>query len=218
MSISVKAPSITVIPSSVTSTTIPLSWTSAGSVVDSYEVMWTVSGCPSVRGKSFTVNGGTTGYTMVGLEEYTTYTITVNATNAVGSAVSDQATQRTREAGKLMIAVYVFLICCVLLVLSAAPSGPPTSISTTSTSTTITVQWGAVDCIHRNGHITHYLVRYGVRGSAEGGRIVSKVIGIQTTISELTPSAIYTIDVTAVNNAGSGPTSLLHQQTLGVLV
>ena len=95
---------------------------------------------------------------------------------------------------------------------SAAPSASP-SIRTTITSTTITVQWGAVDCIHRNGHITHYLVRYGVQGSAEGGRI--EVTGTQTTISELTPSTIYTIDVTAVNNAGSGPTTLLYQQTLG---
>ena len=94
----VEAPSVAVL-SSLTSTTIPLSWSSAGSVVNSYEVMWTARDCPGVIGGSDTVDGGTTSYTMVGLEEYISYTITVTATNAVGSAVSDQATQRTREAG-----------------------------------------------------------------------------------------------------------------------
>ena len=98
----VEAPSITVQSSSVTPTTIPLSWTSAGSVVDSYEVMWTAGpgDCPGVSGGSTTVDGDTTSHTIEGLEEYTTYTITVTATNAVGSAVSDQATQRTSEASK----------------------------------------------------------------------------------------------------------------------
>ena len=98
----VEAPSITVQSSSVTPTTISLSWTSAGSVVDSYEVMWTAGpgDCPGVSGGSATVDGDTTSHTIEGLEEYTTYTITVTATNAVGSAVSDQATQRTREASK----------------------------------------------------------------------------------------------------------------------
>ena len=92
----------------MTSTTIPMSWTSAGSVVDSYEVMWTVGpgDCPGVSGDSATVDGDTTSYTIEGLEEYITYTITVTATNAVGSAVSDQATQRTSEAGKTIIQVY----------------------------------------------------------------------------------------------------------------
>ena len=104
--IPVEAPSITVQSSSVTPTTIPLSWTSAGSVVDSYEVMWTAGDCPGVSGGSATVDGDTTSHTIEGLEEYITYTITVTATNAVGSAVSDQATQRTSEAGKTIFQVY----------------------------------------------------------------------------------------------------------------
>ena len=111
----VKAPSVTVQSSSVTSTTIPLSWTSAGSVVDSYEVMWTAGprDCPGVSGGSATVDGDTTAYTIEGLEEYITYTITVTATNAVGSAVGDQATQRTSEAGKSIFQVYEQSICVV---------------------------------------------------------------------------------------------------------
>ena len=96
----VEAPSVAVL-SSLTSTTIPLSWSSAGSVVNSYEVMWTARDCSDVAGGNVTVDGSTTNYTIVGLEEYITYTITVTATNAVGSAVSE-ATQRTREASKLI--------------------------------------------------------------------------------------------------------------------
>ena len=75
------------------------------------------------------------------------------------------------------------------------------------TSSNITVQWGAVDCIHRNGDITGYSVRYGVQGSAVGDRTVEMVSGgdtTQTTISGLTPSTTYSIEVAAVNGAGTG--------------
>ena len=73
------------------------------------------------------------------------------------------------------------------------------------TSSTITVQWGAVNCIHRNGDITGYTVRYGVQES----RITQteSVLGSATTeatISGLTPSTSYVIDIAAVNSAGIG--------------
>ena len=92
--------------------------------------------------------------------------------------------------------------------LLAAPSAAPTSVSVSEvTSSSITVQWGAVDCIHRNGDITGYSVRYGVQGSAVGDRTVEMVSGgdtTQTTISGLTPSTTYSIEVAAVNSAGTG--------------
>ena len=75
------------------------------------------------------------------------------------------------------------------------------------TSSSITVQWGAVDCIHHNGDITGYSVRYGVQGSAVGDRTVQMVSGAdttQTTISGLTPSTTYSIEVAAVNSVGAG--------------
>ena len=92
------------------------------------------------------------------------------------------------------------------MLFSAAPSAPPSSIDTSSTPTTITVQWGEVNCIHRNGEITGYSVRYSGGGStqtmpATGGDTR------QTTISGLTPSTDYIIEVAAVNNAGTGPYS-----------
>ena len=73
------------------------------------------------------------------------------------------------------------------------------------TSSSITVQWGAVDCIHRNGDITGYSVRYGVQGS--GSTQTESVSGGTTTeitISELTQDTSYTIVVAAVNSAGIG--------------
>ena len=90
-----------------------------------------------------------------------------------------------------------------------APSAAPTSVSVSEvTSSTITLQWGAVDCIHRNGDITGYLVRYGIQGSVEGGRTVEMASGDSSggmhRISGLSAGIVYTIEVAAVNNAGTG--------------
>ena len=86
---------------SVTPTTIPLTWSSASSVVNSYEIEWRYDGkCSNVRGGSASVAGTITSYTIEGLEEYITYHITVTATNDVGSAVSEVATARTSESSK----------------------------------------------------------------------------------------------------------------------
>ena len=86
---------------STTATNISLSWTSAGSVVESYEVMWerdTSGECPDEDEGSATITDGSTSYTITGLEEDSSYTITVTATSAVGSAVSEPVTGTTEEA------------------------------------------------------------------------------------------------------------------------
>ena len=74
---------------------------------------------------------------------------------------------------------------------SAVPSSAPTSVSATSTPTTITVQWGMVQCIHRNGEILDYSVRYSGGGSTQTMPITGGGTR-QTTISGLTPSTDYT--------------------------
>ena len=87
---------------STTATTISLSWTSAGSVVTSYEVMWqrdTSGDCPDEDEGSMSITDGSTSYMITGLEEDSSYSITVEATNAAGSAVSDTVTAVTEEAG-----------------------------------------------------------------------------------------------------------------------
>ena len=90
-----------------------------------------------------------------------------------------------------------------------APSAPPSSVSVSEvTSSSITVQWGPVDCIHRNGDITGYSVQYGsktvsVSGDSSGGMYV---------ISGLMPSTTYSIQVAAKTSAGTGPYSTTVDQ------
>ena len=96
----------------------------------------------------------------------------------------------------------------------SAPSAAPTSVSVPEehvTFSSITVQWGAVDCIDRNGVITGYSVRYGVQGS--GSTQTMNVSGgdtRQTTILDLSSSTTYSIQVAAVNSAGIGVYSTSH--------
>ena len=96
-----------------------------------------------------------------------------------------------------------------------APSAPPTSVSVSEvTSSSITVRWGQVDCIHRNGDITGYSVQYGsetvsVSGDSSGGMYV---------ISGLMPSTTYSIQVAAETSAGTGPYSAaINQLTDGMV-
>ena len=73
------------------------------------------------------------------------------------------------------------------------------------TTSSITVQWGAVDCIYRNGDITGYSVRYGVQGNGSTQTVsISGGSSSQTIVSGLTPSTNYSIQVAAVNSAGTG--------------
>ena len=95
----------------------------------------------------------------------------------------------------------------------SAPSAPPSFVSISEvTSSSITVQWGPVDCIHRNGDITGYSVQYGsepvsVSGDSSGGMYV---------ISGLMPSTNYSIQVAAETSAGTGPYSTaVLQRTSG---
>ena len=220
---------LSVTVSSTTATTISLSWSvPSGLVVDSYEVIWerdTSGECPDEDEGSAAITDGSTSYTITGLEEDSNYTITVNATNAAGSAASDPVTGMTGEAGEGLIdMVYMNRQPDQIISSPPVPSATPTSVNTSDvTSSSITVQWGAVGCIHHNGDITGYSVQYGVQGSAEGDRTVVMVSGDSSggmyEISGLTPSTTYTIEVAAVNSAGTGvysdPTSVLTSGAVG---
>ena len=73
------------------------------------------------------------------------------------------------------------------------------------TSSALIVQWGSVPCIHQNGAITGYSVQYGVEGSGNTQTMpVSGASTTQTTISGVNPSTTYSIQVAAVNSAGTG--------------
>ena len=94
------------------------------------------------------------------------------------------------------------------MVFPPAPSAAPRSFSIRSNTSSITVHWAAVDCIHRNGDITGYSVRYGVQGSGEGDRTVEMASGGSRggmyQISGLSAATVYTIEVAAVNSTGTG--------------
>ena len=96
-----------------TATSISLSWTSAGSVVDSYEVMWqrdTSGECPDEDEDSISLTDGSTSYDIMELEEGSSYSIIVTASNAAGSsAVSNTVTAMTLEAGEVKFMLYM---CC----------------------------------------------------------------------------------------------------------
>ena len=95
-----------------------------------------------------------------------------------------------------------------------APSAVPTSVSVSEvTSSSITVQWVAVGCIHRNGDITGYSVRYGIQTKSVSGGGAT-----QTIIFGLTSSTEYSIEVAAVNSAGTGVYSnAIMQITQGII-
>ena len=87
-----------------------------------------------------------------------------------------------------------------------APSAPPTSVSPTRITTfSITLQWGPVDCIQRNGEITGYSVQYAVleNGSTETVNVSGDATN-ETTIPRLEAATSYFIKVAAVNSAGTG--------------
>ena len=75
------------------------------------------------------------------------------------------------------------------------------------TSSSITVQWEMVPCIHRNGDITGYSVQYTGGGSTQTVSVSGDSSGGMVTISGLSPNTMYTVDtveVAAVNSAGTG--------------
>ena len=93
------------------------------------------------------------------------------------------------------------------MVLLPVPSAAPSFLSVSVVnSTAFTVQWGMIICINRNGDITDYRIH--VVGSVEIEKVVNASDDArEVTISELTPSTAYSIQVAAVNNNGPGPYS-----------
>ena len=84
------------------------------------------------------------------------------------------------------------------------------------TSSRITVQWGPVDCIHRNGDITGYLVQYGLYGSETAVFAPGGSSGGFYDIFSLISTTAYSIQVAAKNSVGTGPySSPMTQLTAG---
>ena len=194
---------MTILEFSVNSTTIPVTWTSSGSMVDGYVVQWTYDGdCAGVSGGSASVGGDVTTFTIEELEEFSLYSISVNVTNTISSAVSNVVSGMTNATG-----MFIFLDYSSenYVLFAAVPSVAPSSVNATGSVFNITIQWEMVECIHQNGNITGYSVRYMVLGS-NFWETVSISGGSTTTgvLAGLNSSTTYTVAVAAVNGAGVG--------------
>ena len=93
-----------VMADSTTATSISLSWTTGGSEGVSYTVVWqrdTSGDCSDVNEGSESLSGGSmTMYDIPELEEDSTYSITVTATNTLGSEMSVAISANTLTAGE----------------------------------------------------------------------------------------------------------------------
>ena len=86
----------------------------------------------------------------------------------------------------------------------SAPTAPPVTIySSKVTPNRVTVQWGRVPCIHRNGDITGYSVLVQGNGSMRSMDISGSDV-LTTTITELASNTRYVVRVAGVNGQGIG--------------
>ena len=97
-------------------------------------------------------------------------------------------------------------MCNISNYIFSAPSAPPTDVLISDkNSSTITISWRPVKCIHRNGDITGYSVRYGIEGNGSVQTVnVSGGNSTKIAISGLKSSTTYSIEVAAMNGAGIG--------------
>ena len=101
-----------------------------------------------------------------------------------------------------------------MLISCPVPSVAPLYVEVlVENSTAVTVQWGPIDCVHENGKITHYTVRYREVDNSKhdsedsgwnNGMVSGDSSGGMTTISGLTKETVYTVEIAAHNTAGTG--------------
>ena len=70
------------------------------------------------------------------------------------------------------------------------------------TSRSITVTWGTIECIERNGIITGYTVVFQEQG---GANVPGNTVDRTFSATGLTPFTNYTFQVAGVNDVGTGP-------------
>ena len=106
---------------------------------------------------------------------------------------------------------------------SPAPSAAPLNLTFLSaTSSSITLQWKAVPCIHWNGNITGYRIEYDEINDEDTSGAFISIVGDQKemttgSITGLRPLTHYDIRVAAVNSAGIGFfTHNINASTLGI--
>eukprot|EP00731_Ephydatia_muelleri_P029992 Em0021g515a len=174
----------TLSPTSVLLTWLP----SDGDGLTTYTILYAYEGRCSefISNSQETKVVTSTNCTIDGLEEFSTYSMTVMAMRGT------QVTQSN----------------CTVMTPSAAPSAPPASlVNTSSTSTTVALAWDQVPCIHQNGNISGYIICYGIMGTNWTTKCDSIFVTTYTATG-LDPYTIYAFKVAAMNSDNkTGPYS-----------
>ena len=100
-----------------------------------------------------------------------------------------------------------------------APTGAPEITSYSTTPTSINVSWTAVQCIERNGMITHYQITLSLLNE-ENNSTYTDLTERTYTATNLTPGTSYLFEVAAVNSDGMGPSSNRNISTMeeGIII
>ena len=158
------------------------------------------------------VDNETLNYTLQDLQEHTEYLVKVAVVHDGRIVGSTEIMTVTKPAGMY----WEYCGAEIIIEPLSAPSAPPSSVTVTGvTSSTISVQWGSVPCIHQNGDITGYTVQYGLMGSGEKPVTMSASGGSKTevTLSNLTAETSYWVTVAVVNTEGTGESRNISAKT-----
>ena len=84
-------------------------------------------------------------------------------------------------------------------------AGPYNIISYNVIPDSFDIEWSMVPCIHRNGNITGYSVKYGVEGNDSKETLsINNAAAFTINFSELISDTHYVVEVAGVNNNGIG--------------
>jgi len=133
-----------------------------------------------------TAFGGASPIVVTGLNNTTSYTFTVAATNSVGTGPSSAASNSVSPTAAATA--------------PGAPSGVTATVLGNSTQATVSFVAPASD---GGSAITSYTVT----SSPPGGTDISVGLGLTHTVTGLTPGVAYTFRVTALNGVGTSPPS-----------
>ena len=82
----------------------------------------------------------------------------------------------------------------------------------------MTITWNSVECIHRNGLVTHYNIGHGPADYGETNVVQTRGEpdegGGSYTFTGLEPSSNYEFKVAAVNDVGVGPFAITQGKTI----
>lgn len=123
---------------------------------------------------------------ITGLQEFSTYSVTVNATFDVVVNAFDGPGIHSFE----------------ITTLGTLPTAAPSNLTLSQTSTSVNFTWDSIECSERNGHITGYEVEL----QEEGGTVNRRemVTAAQYFSSGLTPYTNYTFLIAGINANGTG--------------